>query len=50
VSFLRRDKFAALQRAQNPKKVPLELLRDVDTRWSSTLLMIEWFVELKEVN
>ncbi|KAJ2934002.1 hypothetical protein H1R20_g3089, partial [Candolleomyces eurysporus] len=47
-SSLRRDKFAALQRTRNPKKAPLELLRDVDTRWSSTLLMIERLVALKE--
>ena len=49
-SSLKRDRFADIQRARNPKKEPLQLLRDVDTRWSSTLLMIERFVELKEVN
>ncbi|KAJ2935761.1 hypothetical protein H1R20_g1333, partial [Candolleomyces eurysporus] len=47
-SSLRRDKFAALQCTRNPKKAPLELLRDVDARWSSTLLMIEQLVVLKE--
>jgi hypothetical protein len=30
--------------------IDLQLLRDVDTRWSSVLLMIECALELKEVS
>ncbi|KAH6906874.1 ribonuclease H-like domain-containing protein [Coprinopsis sp. MPI-PUGE-AT-0042] len=48
VSSLRRGRFADLQLARYPQDTPLELLRDVDTRWSSTLLMIERLLELKE--
>ncbi|KAF6745190.1 hypothetical protein DFP72DRAFT_824677 [Ephemerocybe angulata] len=44
-SSLRRQRFQDLQRAAG--RDPLELLRDVETRWSSTLLMIERFLELK---
>jgi hypothetical protein len=48
VSSLRRGRFGDLQLARYPQDTPLELLRDVDTRWSSTLLMIERLLELKE--
>ncbi|KAF5336456.1 hypothetical protein D9611_006667 [Ephemerocybe angulata] len=44
-SSLRRQRFQDLQRAAG--RDPLELLRDVETRWSSTLLMIERLLELK---
>ncbi|TFK18137.1 hypothetical protein FA15DRAFT_603846 [Coprinopsis marcescibilis] len=47
VSSLRRDHFASLQTAKG--REPLQLLRGVDTCWSSTLLMLERFIELKEV-
>ncbi|KAJ2921202.1 hypothetical protein H1R20_g15892, partial [Candolleomyces eurysporus] len=47
-SSLRHDRFASIQQSLHPTRQPLELIRDVDTRWSSTLLMIERFVELKE--
>ncbi|TFK17492.1 hypothetical protein FA15DRAFT_604971, partial [Coprinopsis marcescibilis] len=46
-SSLRRSRFADLQRGELGNPI-LELLRDVDTRWSSTLLMLERFVELKQ--
>ncbi|TFK27519.1 hypothetical protein FA15DRAFT_586294 [Coprinopsis marcescibilis] len=48
VSSLRWGLFAALQHAKSLNDSPLELLHDVDTRWSSTLLMIKRFVKLKE--
>ncbi|KAF6743936.1 ribonuclease H-like domain-containing protein, partial [Ephemerocybe angulata] len=44
-SSLHRQRFHDLQKAF---REPLELLRDVDTRWSSTLLMIERFLQLKD--
>ncbi|RXW21072.1 hypothetical protein EST38_g4780 [Candolleomyces aberdarensis] len=49
-SSLRRDRFANIQRSLYPDRHVLELIRDVDTRWSSTLLMIERFVKLESVN
>lgn len=48
VSSLCRGRFADLQLARYPQDPPLELLRDVDTRWSSTLLMIQRLLELKD--
>lgn len=47
-SSLRHQHFEDLQRASGAAVV-LELLRDVETRWSSILLMIERFLHLKEV-
>ncbi|KZT28411.1 hypothetical protein NEOLEDRAFT_1035922, partial [Neolentinus lepideus HHB14362 ss-1] len=45
-SSIRRQYFAEVQKALQQKD--LQLLRDVDTRWSSTLLMIERVLLLRE--
>ncbi len=44
-SYLRRKSFSQIF-----KTTPLQLLRDVETRWSSTYLMIKRAMEVKKVN
>jgi len=46
-SSLRRQYFSEIVQAL--EKRDLQLLRDVDTRWSSTLLMLERFELLRAV-
>jgi hypothetical protein len=46
-SSLRRQYFNEIVKTMHQKE--LQLLRDVDTRWSSTLLMIERALELEAV-
>lgn len=48
ISSLRRQGFSEAQASLNKKH--LQLLRDVVTRWSSTYLMIERTLELREVD
>jgi hypothetical protein len=47
-SSIRRELFSIIVMALRDG-VNLQLLRDVDTRWSSVLLMIERALELREV-
>jgi hypothetical protein len=47
-SSIRRELFSIIVMALRDS-VDLQLLRDVDTRWSSVLLMIEQALELREV-
>ena len=49
MSSLRRQSFADIQKTVYPDYPELQLLRDVDTRWSSTYLMIERALELRTV-
>jgi len=48
VSSLRRFNFSTL--LEDLGFPSLQLIRDVETRWSSTYLMIERAIELKDVN
>ncbi|THH19265.1 hypothetical protein EUX98_g8810 [Antrodiella citrinella] len=47
-SSLRRQYFETIQRRLNPDSPPRQLLRDVDTRWSSTFYMIDRALDLRE--
>lgn len=48
-SSLRRDLFSRILVELHPNKTPLQLIRDVETRWSSTFLMIRRALDLREV-
>lgn len=49
-SSLRRDLFSKISLELDPGRTPLQLIRDVETRWSSTFLMIRRAIQLKNVS
>lgn len=49
-SSLRREQFAITTKAVLPSRGSLQLLRDVDTRWSSLLYMIDRALQLEKVS